>query len=134
MRVFALVREAVETGKLHDWTTVSQLKGLIAEANDFQEYSDDDLDLILASAKKGMRQKQVDTLSEAFSVLADFVNRMGSDKSIVADAMRGVHPYLLNELILSLLAGTKKKCRYGDGSWDGRISITLQDYMDQYIV
>jgi hypothetical protein len=117
---------------LGPWVSTGTIREIIAGAQGADQWqTEDDLALLRDAVVAGIRKAKVEQVREAMEGLATLANR--SEEDILVEGMRGQHPYLLNELIFTLLKAAKEQCCHG-GEWDGRIALPLQRFIDEFVV
>ena len=122
-----------ENNSIGYYTSVDVIRTVMLELGiSDSEFSDDEIAWIRNSAIEAVYEKKRDAAKGAIKTLTDLMNR--SDGTIVKEATLSAHPYLLNELIWTLLSAIKQKCMFCEGHWDGRIAISLREFIEQHVV
>lgn len=131
MNAVEAINQWAKTHNLGPWVSTGTIREIIAGARGADQWqTEDELVLLRDAVVAGIRRAKVEQVREAMEGLATLANR--SENDILVEGMRGQHPYLLNELIFTLLKATKEQC--GRGEWDGRIAPPLQRFIDEFVV
>ena len=131
MNAVEAINQWAKTHTLGPWVNTGTIREIIAGAQGADQWqTEDELALLRDAVVAGIRRAKVEQVREAMEGLATLANR--SENDILVEGMRGQHPYLLNELIFTLLKATKEQCCRGE--WDGRIAPPLQRFIDEFVV
>ena len=120
-----------EVNNLGPWVSVATIREIIADCEGLEDWqSDEEVEELRNVVIQIGLLKKVKEVKEAMDMLTSMANR--GEQDTLVQGMIGQHPYLLNELIWTLLKATKLQC--GRGQWDGRIAPPLQSFIDEYVV
>lgn len=131
MNAVEAINQWAKTNTLGPWVGSEKIREIIANSHGADQWqTDEELALLRDAVLAGIRQSKISQVREAMEQLTTLANR--NEMDILVEGMCGQHPYLLNELIFTLLKATKRQC--GRGQWDGRIAPPLQKFIDEFVV
>lgn len=106
--VYQMIRDAVDKGdhRFHRRMDAYWLKQYVAGASDFDKHSEEEWDRYAEATREMVTRIKSDKINAAMQIIGDSVN--GDDKDLLIDAMRRVHPYLFNEVIMAGIETIKK--------------------------